>query len=284
MTIPEYISAMLCAVGLMMITLRFCMADHRNTSRGGKCPYWCEYGASKTIGTREVQEDEYGILETQEGIMAVLADGMGKHYGGKIASRAAVEVFKDIFDDENAFYNPQYYLRKALQGANREILNLIEDGHGQACVAAVLIKDNRMYYASAGNVKIAVYRNKELVPVTEGHTISVLAKKQYTEGKLSRQDAAALMEHHRLYNYVGQDGFHDIEFFDTPIALNGGEYILLMSDGMYEEVRWKEMEDCLEQEGTCQQKAFALVELVNQSDSEDKDNASVAVLKIKGKK
>ena len=53
---------------------------------------------------------------------------------------------------------------------------------------------------------------------------------------------------------------------------------------MYEEVRWKEMEDCLEQEGTCQQKAFALVELVNQSDSEDKDNASVAVLKIKGKK
>ena len=83
---------------------------------------------------------------------------------------------------------------------------------------------------------------------------------------------------------MGQDGFHDIEFFDTPIALNGGEYILLMSDGMYEEVRWKEMEDCLEQEGTCQQKAFALVELVNQSDSEDKDNASVAVLKIKGKK
>ena len=229
-----------------------------------------------------MQEDEYGILETQVGVMAVLADGMGKHYGGKIASRAAVEVFKDIFDDGNAFYNPQYYLRKAFQGANREILSLIEDGRGQACVAAILIKDNRLYYASAGNVKIAVYRNKELVPVTVGHTISMLAKKQYAEGKLSRQDAVSLMEHHRLYNYVGQDGFHDIEFFDTPIILNGGEYILLMSDGMYETVRWKEMEDCLEQEGTCQQKAFALVERVNQNDSEDKDNASVVVLRIKG--
>ena len=244
MTIPEYISALLCTVGLMMVTLRFCMAGNRNAFRGGRHPYWCECGASKTIGTREVQEDEYGILETQEGVMAVLADGMGKHYGGKIASRAAVEVFKDIFDDGNAFYNPQYYLRKAFQGANREILSLIEDGYGQACVAAVLIKDNRLYYASAGNVKIAVYRNKELVPVTVGHTISMLAKKQYAEGKLSRQDAASLMEHHRLYNYVGQDGFHDIEFFDTPIVLNGGEYILLMSDGMYETVRWKEMEDC----------------------------------------
>ncbi len=282
MTISEYISAILCAVVLLMMILRFCMAGNRNASWGGKRPYWCEYGASKTIGTREVQEDEYGILETQVGVMAVLADGMGKHYGGKIASRAAVEVFKDIFDDGNAFYNPQYYLRKAFQGANREILSLIEDGRGQACVAAILIKDNRLYYASAGNVKIAVYRNKELVPVTVGHTISMLAKKQYAEGKLSRQDAVSLMEHHRLYNYVGQDGFHDIEFFDTPIILNGGEYILLMSDGMYETVRWKEMEDCLEQEGTCQQKAFALVERVNQNDSEDKDNASVVVLRIKG--
>ncbi len=276
MTIPEYMVIILGGICLVLLVLRLCMGwtgiFYRR--RG------FDSGASRTIGTREIQEDEYAILESQDGVMAVLADGKGKHAGGKIASHAAVEVFKEVFSDKNAFYNPQYYLRKAFQGANREILKLVEDGQGQASVAAVMIKDSRMYYAVVGNVKIAVYRNRELVPITVGHTIDMLARKQYSEGKLSRQEAAALLEQHQLYNFVGQDGFQDIEFFDTPITLRGGEYILLMSDGLYEEVRWKDMEDCLEQEGTCQEKAYALVELVNQSEAEDKDNASVVILRL----
>lgn len=278
MTVPECMAVILGGICAVLLVLRICMVKRSPFAR----KYGFDSGASKTIGTREIQEDEYAIFESEEGIMAVLADGKGKQAGGKIASRAAVEVFKEIFSDKNAFYNPQYYLRKAFQGANREILKLLEDGQGQACVAAVMIKDSRLYYATVGNVKIAVYRNKELVPVTVGHTIDMLARKQYSEGKLSRQEAADLLEQHRLYNFVGQDGFQDIEFFDTPITLKGGEYILLMSDGLYEEVRWKDIEDCLEQDGTCQEKAYALVELVNQSEAENKDNAAVVVLKVKG--
>ena len=180
-----------------------------------------------------MQEDEFGITETEEGLMAVLADGMGKHYGGKIASRTAVQVFLDLFEDRNAFYNPQYSFRKAFQGANREILNQLEENQGSASVGAAIIKDRKLYYAVVGNVKIAVYRNQELVPVSSGHTIGVLAKQKYEEGKLTRQEAASLLDHHRLYNFVGRDGFRDVEFFDTPIALHGGEYVLLMSDGLY---------------------------------------------------
>lgn len=275
MTVPEYMAFILVTICMVLLVLRLCMEIKVAFSK----KYSMDSGASKTIGTREIQEDEYAIFESEEGVMAVLADGKGKQSGGKIASRAAVEVFKEIFADKNSFYNPQYYLRKAFQGANREILKLLEDGQGQACVAAVMIKDNRLYYATVGNVKIAVYRNKELVPVTVGHTIDKLARKQYSEGKLNRQEAADLLEQHRLYNFVGQDGFQDIEFFDTPITLRGGEYILLMSDGMYEEVRWKDIEDCLERDGNCQEKAYALVELVNQSETEDKDNAAVVILR-----
>ena len=178
----------------------------------------------------------------------------------------------------SAFYNPQYSFRRAFQGANREILNRLEEEQGCASVAAVMVKDRRLYYAAAGNVKVAVYRNQELVPVTSGHTIDVLARQKYEEGKLTRQEAADLLNQHRLYNFVGQDGFRDIEFFDKPISLYGGEYVLLMSDGLYETARWKDMEDCLEGGGDCQQKAYQLIELVNRSEKEDKDNAAVVVL------
>lgn len=278
MTIPEIIIVILSLLGALLLAGRVRLAACSSKKKGLR---FCETGASKTIGNREVQEDEYGITETEEGIMAVMADGMGMHYGGKIASRTAVEVFKDIFEDRNAFYNPQYSFRKAFQGANQEILNQLEGNQGSASVGAVMIKDRKLYYAVVGNVKTAVYRNHELVPVTSGHTISVLAKQKYEEGRLTREEAVSLLDHHRLYNFVGQDGFQDVEFFDTPIALHGGEYVLLMSDGLYETARWKDMEDCLEEEGSCQEKAFQLIELVNESGEEEKDNAAVVVVRVR---
>lgn len=280
MTIPESVIAFLllflCLLLFLRILLWFSGQKKEPASVSG-----CVSGASKTIGDREVQEDVYGIKTALEGTMAVLADGMGKRFGGKIAAGTAVEAFLQIFENGDAFYNPQYSFRRAFQGANREILNRLEEEQGCASVAAVMVKDRRLYYAAAGNVKVAVYRNQELVPVTSGHTIDVLARQKYEEGKLTRQEAAALLEQHRLYNFVGQDGFCDIEFFDKPISLYGGEYILLMSDGLYETARWKDMEDCLEGEGDCQQKAYQLIELVNRSEKEDKDNAAAVVLQCR---
>lgn len=280
MTIPEsaiaFLLLLLCLLLFLRILLWFSGQKKEPASVSG-----CVSGASKTIGDREVQEDVYGIKTALEGTMAVLADGMGKRFGGKIAAGTAVEAFLQIFENGDAFYNPQYSFRRAFQGANREILNRLEEEQGCASVAAVMVKDRRLYYAAAGNVKVAVYRNQELVPVTSGHTIDVLARQKYEEGKLTRQEAAALLEQHRLYNFVGQDGFCDIEFFDKPISLYGGEYILLMSDGLYETARWKDMEDCLEGEGDCQQKAYQLIELVNRSEKEDKDNAAAVVLQCR---
>ena len=280
MTIPESVIAFLLLFLCLLLFYRIFLC-FSGKKRASDFPSDCVSGASKTIGDREVQEDEYGIKTAPEGTMAVLADGMGKHFGGKIAAGTAVEAFLQIFEDGSAFYNPQYSFRRAFQGANREILNRLEEEQGCASVAAVMVKDRRLYYAAAGNVKVAVYRNQELVQVTSGHTIDVLARQKYEEGKLTRQEAAALLEQHRLYNFVGQDGFCDIEFFDKPISLYGGEYILLMSDGLYETARWKDMEDCLEGEGDCQQKAYQLIELVNRSEKEDKDNAAVVVLQCR---
>ena len=280
MTIPESVIAFLLLLLCLLLFLRI-LLWFSGQKREPDLASDCVSGSSRTIGDREVQEDVYGIKTAPEGTMAVLADGMGKHFGGKIAAGTAVEAFQQIFEDGSAFYNPQYSFRRAFQGANREILNRLEEEQGCASVAAVMVKDRRLYYAAAGNVKVAVYRNQELVPVTSGHTIDVLARQKYEEGKLTRQEAADLLNQHRLYNFVGQDGFRDIEFFDKPISLYGGEYVLLMSDGLYETARWKDMEDCLEGEGDCQHKAYQLIELVNRSRKEDKDNAAVVVLQCR---
>lgn len=285
MNIPECVIAGLSLLALGLFVARIRMEILSFTARGKGGGAWkkgkgaCETGASKTIGDREIQEDEYGICEGQEGTMAVLADGMGRHYGGKIASRIAVETFLEVFEEGNAFYNPQYSFRRAFQGANRRILNKLEEEQGAASVGVVMVRDHKLYYAIVGNVKVAVYRNGELVPVSSGHTIHVLARQKYEEGKLTKQEAVSLLNEHRLYNYVGQDGFRDIEFFDKPIRLYEGEYVALMTDGLYEIARWKDLEDCLEGEGSCQEKAYSMIELVNRSETEGKDNGAVVLIR-----
>lgn len=271
---PEMILWGLCCVAVVLVLIRIMM------SRIHQIPTGPELGTSMTIGSREVQEDKYGTLATPSGLLAVLADGMGKAYGGRIASRTAVEVFLDLFRDYNAFDNPQYYFRKAFTAANRAILNTLENQRrGAASVGAVMVRDGRLYYAVVGNVKLCVFRGGDLVPVSAGHTLDVLAQQSFQAGRLSREEALMLLENKRLYNYVGQDGFQDIELLDRPLSLRQGDIVVLMSDGVYELLSWRDIEQILCTGQDCQRMAYEITERVNQTVSDDKDNASVVLIR-----
>ena len=84
-----------------------------------------------------------------------------------------------------------------------------------------------------------------------------------------------LLHERRLYNFVGQDGFHDIEFFSEPIELQPGDVVVILSDGVTENAPWRKIEDCLSLPITPQEKAQRIIALVEASKREDKDNASV---------
>ena len=235
-------------------------------------------GRAMTIGTRQVQEDNYGICQGPDAFLAVLADGMGKSYGGKVSSRIAVETLKDMFTCYQSAENPAYFFQRSFRMANSAILDELDDGRGGASVGAVLIRDNQLYYAVAGNVKVAVYRKGGLVPLSTGHTIDMLAEGKFMEGSITRQQALELLENKRLYNYIGQDGFEEIEFFDTPVRLKEKDIVVLMSDGLYEGTDWRRIEELLAGRGKLQQKAYEIIEAVNTGIQKEKDNASIVLV------
>ena len=235
-------------------------------------------GRAMTIGTRQVQEDNYGICQGPDAFMAVLADGMGKNYGGKVSSRIAVETMKDLFSCYQSSENPVYFFQRSFHAANTAILDELDDGRGGASVGVVLIRGSHLYYAVAGNVKIAVYRKGALVPLSTGHTIDMLAEGRFMEGTITRQQALEMLENKRLYNYIGQDGFEEIEFFDTPVRLKEQDIVVLMSDGLYEGVDWKTIEELLAGRRKCQQKAYEIIEAVNTGLQKEKDNASIVLV------
>lgn len=272
MLLPLYLILSLGGMLLILMVVRLFLRDNRSPA--------IDIGKSMTIGSRQVQEDNCSALVTSAGVLTVLADGMGRQFGGRIGSRIAVETFTELFKDYNAFDNPQYYFRKAFRVANNAILNAADEQRAGASVAAAMIRDGKLYYALVGDVKIAVFRGEDLIPVSEGHTIDMLAQQEFRKGKITRQEAMALLDSHRLYNYLGQDSFQDVELFDTPLKLRGGDIVALMSDGIYRCVPWKELEAILGGKGDCQKKAFEVVERVNASADEQKDNASIVLVRV----
>ncbi len=272
MTLEEGVLLAIYLFILCLIAVRFLSRERGRIIRRFKV------GRAMTIGDRQVQEDDCGACQSADGFMAVLADGMGKNYGGKVSSRIAVDTMKEMFRLYRSSENPAYFFRKSFHRINMEILKQLDDGRGGASVGAVVIKENYLYYALAGNIKIAVYRGGNLVPVSSGHTIDVLAGDKFVEGTITREEALQLLDHTRMYNYVGQDGFREIEFVDTPIRLREKDIVVLMSDGLYEGMDWKTIEELLSGRKKCQQKAYEIIEEINAGSRRERDNASIVLV------
>lgn len=242
-----------------------------------------EMEGSLTIGTREVQEDCFCCQENRGVCFLALADGMGEPYGGRIAARTAIHTISDLFGSYNSLDNPQYFFRKSFHAANREILKALDHGaKGTASLATTIVYQNKLFYGLVGNVKVAVYRKGTLVELSVGHTIDRLAQERFTTGVITRSEAIALLENQRLYNYLGQDGYCDLELFDTPVSLLMGDIVVLMTDGLYDLLTVPEIEQILGQNQPCEQMAYAMTQKVNSHPKEEKDNAGIVLLKVRG--
>lgn len=238
-----------------------------------------EMGAASFVGNRELQEDAMDIAFFKGGTLAVLADGMGKGRAGQLSGRLAVQIFVDLFTANHAIENINYFFKRAFNTTNREILKCLEDQQGGASVVCGIITEGRLHYALVGNTMIAVFRNNELIPLSEGHTVNILAQKGFYQGKISRQDALWALKEKRLFNYVGQDGFKDIEIYDVPVKLKSGDIILLMSDGIHNYLPWNQLEEVLKRDLTCDEMAAEIIKKLREAPIAEKDNASILLMR-----
>lgn len=205
-----------------------------------------EISIRSVLGREEIQEDYMNIIKRPYGTLAVLADGFGKNEAGKTASKVAVNFITEMFIKENSSNKIAYFFKKALMKANHEVIERIERDAGGTSVTVAFIKDNYLHYALVGNVMLAIFRGRELVKLSEGHNIDEIAKKAYVEGKVVKEDALYTMEREKLIYYLGKEPLSEIEISEVPIRLHKNDVVVLMNKGIYENIRWIEIEDVLE--------------------------------------
>lgn len=227
------------------------------------------------IGREEIQEDNIRIVSEPYGTLAVLGDGFGLNEAGRTASLVSVDTIARMFQREETSERFSYFFKKSFNKANHEVMNRIEEGRGGASVTSAIISDGNLYYGLVGNVMLAIYRNKELVRLSEGHNMSEVAKKEYQKGNISKEDAIHTIKNDKVLYYVGQEPFNHLEICDVPIKLYKNDMILVMSKGIYENIRWVDLEEILkEQKNDIEEACDIIVENTNQ-----KVNGSIILMK-----
>jgi len=275
MMITEWPVWILFVVALLILTgWRFVVSFSDNKAE----PIAEPWASAQTTGNKEIQADCIQVFQNAAGIMAVLADGIGKENTGKVAAQVAADTIMDAFEPYHVLNSPEYLFRTAFREAHKRVQKTIGERRGGASLGAVFMDQTKLYYAIAGDVKVALLRNGEVIPISKGQTINVWAEEAYQEGLLTKNETIWTLEENRIWNYVGRDGFRAIELCRLPIQLRPNDVIVMISRGIFEEVSWVEMEDILLNQTNLQEKVNLIIRLVESKEHPDKDNGSIVML------
>jgi serine/threonine protein phosphatase PrpC len=223
-----------------------------------------------------VPDDPSDLAE--KGAVFVVADGMGGHRGGEIASRIAVRTIL-AFYSANADEDRSQSLARAFREANRTIIEeSVADsalfGMGTTCTALAL-HQGRAYYAHVGDSRAYVMRKGAITQLTHDHSI---VGEMVRSGIISDEDARNHPKRNVITRSLGAQEDTAADVPTTPLQLEVGDMFLICSDGLTTYASDQDMLDILKgdvPEAACK----ALVKLANERGG--RDNITVQVIAVR---
>jgi PPM family protein phosphatase len=229
-------------------------------------------GAKTDVGQRrEVNEDSFLVHEP----LFVVADGMGGHVAGDIASSTAVDTIKE----QSATARPDDLntLAGLVLGANSRIWEKAEDdpslrGMGTTCTL-LLLDSSKAHLAHVGDSRAYLLREGKLTQITEDHT---LVGRMVKEGRLSAEEAERHPQRSIVTRALGVDP--EVEVDLMTVDLVEGDRILICSDGLSSMIDSHAIVKILRDEPDPQIAAERLIEAANEAGGED--NITVVIVDI----
>jgi serine/threonine protein phosphatase PrpC len=240
---------------------------------------------SDTGKVRDHNEDYLGhvVPATPEqarshGWLFALADGVGGHEMGEVASRAAVESLLSDFRAATAKETHEVLLTRLIQAANTHVYQMGRTASpGGIAMSTTLVacslRYDRAAVAHVGDSRCYLVRNREAMVLTRDHTV---VSDQVRLGLLSAREAAGASTRHVLSRSIGNDLFVAVDSSDHQIFI--GDVLVLCSDGLHGSVEKSEIATLTGNGGDLNKAAERLVALANQRDGGD--NISVQIIRV----
>lgn len=200
------------------------------------------YQASRK-GGRPYNEDRLAYASSNSTLLLVLADGMGGHAHGEVASQLTVDTVCRLFKAQArpSLDDPSGFLLDAIYSAH-EAVNAYAVEHDLAdpprttCVACVVQQD-RAVWAHVGDSRLYHFQRDRFRSHTRDHS---MVQELVDRGLIGEAAAHQRIERNMLYNAVGGFMLPDIEVSDA-VLLQEGDLLLLCSDGFWDTLTAEEM-------------------------------------------
>jgi serine/threonine protein phosphatase PrpC len=247
----------------------------------------CEFAQVSDVGrVRQGNEDYLGHFapatpdEVRErGYLFALADGVGGHDRGEVASRTAIETVLADFRESGPGEPHGPLLTRMIRHANTNVLDAghaaKSSGAGMATtIVACALRYDRAAVAHVGDSRCYLIRRGIPNLLTRDHTI---ANEHLRLKLISKEDAAQAETRHMLSRSLGAELMVNVEINEHQVF--AGDVLLLCSDGLHGSVEATEMAALTSHGGDLGAAAKRLVEIANQRDGSD--NISLQLIRVK---
>jgi len=266
-------------IALIFIVVLFALLIVRNMLAQQNEKTKIAIGNGQTIGRRDEQDDYFSTAETKDGTIAVLADGISGLANGRMASTVAVNTFIEEFKKLSGLNNLEKFFKEAAFTSNHMIVENLNGSNGGTTLVAAVIDDNGfLHWGAVGDSVITIFRNGEFKAINQKHIFESVLTERYISGEISQLEVQENPLKKRLINYLGYEGFKNMDIGKSPIQLNRGDKVCLFSDGVYDTLTEVEMEKILSQQATPYDIAQDMIKAVEQKRLKNQDNATIVIL------
>ena len=241
--------------------------------------------ALQSTGKREYQEDSFGLLDGRdlglddsEHAVLLVADGMGGHVGGAMASGILSKTFVEAYPRSSGPIVER--LRQCLDEANDAIASAVDENPalasmGSTLVAAVVSSEG-LHWISVGDSPLWLFREGELERLNADHSMASELAELVAEGRMTTEEAAQDPRRNMLNSAVMGYGIEMIDVSEQPVAVEKGDRVVLASDGLLT-LSEQEIAEILEKtrDAPLEDSAAALIQAVEEAGRPYQDNTTV---------
>jgi len=194
------------------------------------------YGTDVGLVRNDNQDAVFSRVYSAKRGLFIVADGMGGHRGGKVASTMAIEIITQYFE---ANYNNKMktdqikdVMIKAVEEANSKIydksLSAEELSGMGTTVVMMYLNDKKLYTVSAGDSRAYVCSGTRIYQITTDHS---LVANLISQGLISTEEAKAHPQKNVITRAVGSEDSIMVDFFETNLEKN--DVVISCSDGLH---------------------------------------------------
>ena len=236
---------------------------------------------------RSHNEDSVGVVEFELSTMlaAVVADGVGGHAGGEVASKLAVDRILEYLNSNMRSVEDEQQIND--RGLQQQLLNAVHEANAAiieeqqqpglaqmaTTVVAVLLKRHQMMLAYMGDSRCYRWREHRLEQLTHDHTV---AQQMIDSGDYDEEQIQHMPYHHVLNRALGLDRYADVD--GRMLTMMPGDLLLLCSDGLTNCLNDEQLLNILDRHDDVHRCGEELIASAN--DAGGVDNISVVLIRI----